>query len=417
MSHKSLLRVALVAGALAVMIGCGKKRSSPGSAGVVSVHAMRPMANPNVAAIFGQHYTTPDDSTVIPEVLEIAGFHDAQRLQKNPAGKEYGPLVKLYAGPRERPQADFLIANGVLVAVMEVYGKTDNWQSYRRLNIENGDMSTKLFCVFLWNRFPAAANGWEAQVRPVVSSGCDGRNPLYDVEVRRVTDNAQQTADSFPTVARFGDDNSGMPTVGVTCGLAWCELGKNLGGTGDYKAPKTTGKGDAQDRIKAWHDEQAIAEQVSPLPGRPLRRSDTDASITPVRGLKDKKIAAFSTANGTHVATIRLDGVRPAGAKYQAWGLLPNALTDVHIRFHDGVWGAQFVKAGDPTVPGDMWFQVKRTKHTIQPPAVARWLWDENDEGTWIACDQGCCEINQDIASLISPSAHPLSPTPAGRRK
>ena len=395
MTLRSCFRSGSIVPVLVLAAGCAKKHAE--LVQMTGHSSTRVMTNPVVVELLKAQY--PDvPAAEVAEKAEIAGYHDSQRLQTGNANSDFGPLVRMYAGPRARTDAEFQAAGGAFVAVLEVYGKSQGRPAYARLNIDQNTVSTNLYCVFLENQ----SGTWGGSVRPYMVNGCAGPSAQYNLQLHR-TPNSGTGTQSTPIVARFGDDLSGMPTIGVNCGDAWCEMGRALGG---YKSPSTPGN-TQQDIVKAWHDEQRLAEPGSSTPGGPLKMSATVASVTPVPDLGTKTMADFAAKNaqgdyvGTKVGTIELTGAVPASSKYADWKLVGNGLTDVYIRNAGGVWGAQFVAAGNPPVPADKWFRVNRTEHSFRPPGVARWSWDERDEESWFACEQGCCEVGSSPITFI----------------
>jgi hypothetical protein len=99
----------------------------------------------------------------------------------------------------------------------------------------------------------------------------------------------------------------------------------------------------------------------------------------------------------------------PAGDKYSKWGLTKGA-NWIWIRMNGANYEAQFVHGGGDPDPAGTWFDARRETHQyVKVPGTARWIWDANDEGAWISCDQGCCDISQG-----PPSQSPGVPGPPG---
>jgi hypothetical protein len=378
---------------------------------------MRPAVNPNVVAILRTYYTTNIDPGEIEEAVEIAGYHDAQRLQ-GPGSSGYGPLVKIYTGPERRTDSEFQAVGGAVVAVAEVYGDATSGGSgtpaYVQLKLDNNDASTRLYCVFLWlhagTSEGSTSNDWEAFVRPVTPGGaCVNGNPRapYELDVRRDVLTGT-TPDDYPAAVRFDDDNTGMPTIGVNCGRGWCEMRRALAAN---RLPKTPAR--RTGNIKPWHDEQFVAEPLV-APGFGVRRSSAEMSITPVEGLATIPASDFTSAAGAKVATVRAVSV-PPGDKYATWRLKAGSSgRDLYLKNDNGAWSARFVDEGTMNDPSD-WLYVNRTRHRIATvPGVARWLWNEYDEDIWVSCEQGCCEVS---GALFSESAAPVEAEIRSRRR
>ena len=374
------------------------------------VMRMRSMTNPNVVMLLRKYFTTNIDPGEIEEAVEIAGYHDAQRLQ-GPGASGYGPLVKIYTGPEPRSDADFKVAGGAVIGVAEVYGDATTGgggvPAYTMLNLDNGDPSTRLYCVFLSLNASASegstSGDWEAFVRPVTAAGnCENPAPRasFKLDVRRNVEPGS-IPDDYPPAIRFADDQAGMPAIGAPCGRGWCEMRKGLGAG---RPPGTPG-GKAG-TIKAWHDQQFLGIPM-PTPAVGVQRSAVEASITPVADLASKPSSYFEAPDGGKVATVRTTGV-PTGAKYATWKLKAGATgRDLYIRKENGRWSARFVDEGTLADPS-AWLEVDRTAHAnAHVPGVARWLWNEYDEDIWVSCEQGCCEVSGTLFSLTD------APSPA----
>jgi hypothetical protein len=372
------MRVALVACSVA-LAGCDSPHLE---ARGIEGHNMA-AANPTVVEALTAYYPAP--AIPISEFVEVAGYHDAQRFQRNAAARDYGPLVAVYTGPTRRTISDFEAPTGAVVGVVEVYGNSHSIQSYKRLGLSQRTSATQLYCIWLHHATSPQVK-WEAAMRLYsVDDLCDPPQPnSFPLDVTEGADVASSEAD-IPVGIRIVDDDDDFPAIGVVCLMRVCEIG-----TKKFRSPKTQ-KANAQGRIKSWHDEQDLGEQTT----GPLGRSATIASITPTPGIKDLDISAWEATNGVLAATIVVSG-SAVPAKYMNWHLESGHSTSLYIRKSGVGWGAQFVLDNGPSVPTDPWIPIARNAHSFKPEGMARWVWDENDEGAWVACEQGCCEISQD---------------------
>ncbi len=310
----------------------------------------------------------------VTSVADIAGYNDEQRLPGN-GTNDYGAIVRLYVAPRTPTPTQLGSAAGAIVALMEVEGGNgQHLAAYTKLGIGN-DVGPTLYCVLLRSGNPPGS--YDGFVTPVQS---DGTTCMAIDNTYMLPNEPDASEPDAPYVARFVEDASGNPAIGVGCPngtgtpltFVFCHLGR---GVGMGKDPRD--------------DEQDLA---IPAPGRipPVSRSTIRGKISPVIG------ASGFGPTPVQVATISLsaapDPLTPS--KYKTWGLAQGdngvwISVDAH-----GNWWAQFVPGGTPLTTQTK-FQITRTDHTSGPaiPAAARWLWNDNDEDVWIACDMGCCTI------------------------
>ena len=306
-------------------------------------------------------------------VTGIAGYNDEQRLPGNGLN-DYGAVVRLYVAPQPPTQAQLGSATGVNVALIEVEGGNgSHLAAYTKIGIDN-DAGPTLYCVFLKSgNAPDSYDGYVTPVKP--DHTC---TPIAHNSAIKISAEVDAGDPDVPYVARFVEDASGRPAIGVGClagtpaTMVFCHLGRGVG----------MGK-------HARDDEQDLA---IPAPGSvpPVSRSTIRGKISPVIGE-----TGFG-ATPVQVATISLsadpDPLIPS--KYKTWGLAKGD-NGVWISVDaQGNWWAQFVPSGIALVAQTK-FQITRTAHSSGPqvPAAARWLWNDNDEDVWVACDMGCCTI------------------------
>jgi hypothetical protein len=332
-----------------------------------------------------------------PSVADIGGYNDDQKLAGTSGNNTaYGPRARLYASPilGSFDFSDF--QNTQFVALLEVEGDPggNTLPTYKRLNII-ATTKTLLYCVYL-NLDPRQPvdKQWFGYVTPVSGTTCGPTDGTTKVDADSDSNNGgtPPRRDDFPPVVRFGEDAQGNPSIGVKCAKAWCELGHQHK---DHADPSHM-NGKREGRVKAWHDDQLLAEGT---PGN-LHRG-VRGTIIPVPDLDQLDVAG--PVGGALVATITLPSAPNAGTKYDTWGLKQGD-NDVWVLYEHGEWKAQFAPSGHPHDQAKK-FHVDQVPHDRKGPpvpGVARWIWSDQDEDFWVACDQGCCTIT-DSPAFTSP--------------
>jgi hypothetical protein len=349
--------------------------------------SMRLMPSSSALALLEANYPG-EPSGAVDEVKHIAGLHDQQSFIVAGPPEGYGPMAGLYMGPRARTLTE--LQAGALVAVIEVDDPTTAAMApYNRLRLVSA-AADQLYCVFLK---VTTDDEWFGAV--VKATGATCAAPAYDIVVRR---NAPSfSAAEYPVAVRFDEDKNG-PTIGVPCDIGWCEIADDLAANAQ-KPIDTDNK--YTNRVKGWHDEQRVATKVGGLKPGPSR-----GSITPIENLASKKNGDFEVMSGDgtyriglRVATVMFKGPPPSDVKYTDWQF-HNGKSQLWIRkVAANTYEAQFVQGAsenkEPNKTGwlGVYFGGKHEKVTV--PGVARWIWSPDDEGVWVACDQGCCEISQ----------------------
>jgi hypothetical protein len=56
----------------------------------------------------------------------------------------------------------------------------------------------------------------------------------------------------------------------------------------------------------------------------------------------------------------------------------------------DGLWWARIA---NPFMPDPLYRCVTRYPVNMSIPGMVRWRWLASDEGEWMRCPQGCCEL------------------------
>lgn len=389
----------------------------------------------------GKHWPrlqTPKPYLEVTDQLQnVPELNDCQRFivpdRWNPAVLEYDSLFAIFAAASRLPREGPLVARGAVpaptdsaLAAAEIYAEG----SYPPLHIQ-----PMLNCLFM------AGEGltWRAKILPVgpVDRKCGGAVDLdtlgqgYELEVRAATAGSEFEDDDYPAVARWDwDDEHRWQYIGVKCGAAWCEVGPprftSSPGHAALAAGAPQGVDPRQYRrtrlIKGWYDEQYLAVPANNSLGvRPSgiyatvfpdpridAYSDADFQPTAASGANPWLLGAAITFTGGTQAErttyLRKFGLGMAAASGLSnvigicngteAGCLPAAVqtvlkadADYQKCDHRGWWGrvggpdGRYVCVTRCAIPG------------IDVVGTARWRWTRHDEGVWMRCAQGCCEV------------------------
>lgn len=338
------------------------------------------------------------DSSRDPHAVEattILGYNDEQKLQRVAHGPDFGPIARLYTLRRQRTAGEYARAEGAMVAVLEVDPDGSMGAAYGRLGIgnNNGD-SPDVYCVFL-RRTDNAGQPWMGAVSKADGSTC--AEPTFNIVADSTTPVSHADADFPDWAVRFTEGTNGFPALAVRCFNAICEIGNPRGG--NSWPPSSPGRGNVGE-VKTWHDHQGLATPKSGRGGGFER--GTKMTLTPVLGLAGMS-AQFRAPDGAQAASIMVHGQVPTGSKYTNWGLIPDDSTQVWLKTADGTtW---FMRMITPTTGSvSEWKQIDyHGPHTAGlVPGSARWKWDPADEGVWVACDQGCCEMTGGFGFIVT---------------
>lgn len=347
----------------------------------------------------------------VPDVastINIPEFNDCQRfiVRDRDGTLHYDSLYAIFA-------ADTLmvldsIDPGTRIAVAEIYseGRYDTLGIARNLN-----------CLIIARDSSPAPGTWEARMIPVTSgTQCDTLpdNTGTLLTVHRLL--GHFSSEDFPRVARWQWDSANMVQyIGVYCGRAWCAV------TNPELTPVfPPATGNRTRAIPGWHDDQLLAYHDA---NGYLRPSLIHGTIYPDPGL-DARTSTAQFAGWTPAAQVTLEpltGVDPRaiGQYKQTMNFdvtLPGQFNLMLLCYGDirttpnpcpmspadslrlantcggsGLWWAMVVAAGGDRKP----LCVMRRPNENVPfriPGTARWRWVANDERTWKACVQGCCE-------------------------
>ncbi len=346
----------------------------------------------------------------------IPEYNDCQRFIVN------GKFDSLYAIYATHPRTVLVSPNvGVLVAIIRSFEGT-----YGQLGIRPG-----YSCVYL------SGDRTRAKVVSTTDSTADRCCPFTDferlggtlLESRARRTSGFETDSDYPQVARWDlDPVNRVQYMGVKCEAAWCEIGpkgfqSSPSWTPDPSLPVRMRRNIA---IKAWYDEQLVADAPASPGGFPLV-SGVRGTIFPAESLADYTDATWK-GHWRVVAYIAL--ARPIG-KYLSkmnlagtpWAqpgkpLHPDSLNRVEIcvGLSSECEVPPSVSSSCPTVAYDTsstnwgWARITRAGTTIAKimclrrwsnagiaaflPGASRWRWVSTDETSWTKCSAGCCEVH-----------------------
>lgn len=364
------------------------------------------------SAIQPNQLSVPGRQTNVPE------FNDCQRFlfSNPPSALRYGPRFAIFASFR----LDSLAQNlSVLdsgpggspifgLAAAEVFADG----RYDTLGIGPG-----FSCLIVSRR----GNLFEARMLWVgpVEVDCTGRIALDTLDAAKTKDllvrpyqGVGYQDHDYPPVARWDwDETTKTQYIGIKCGAAWCEIGPKgfqtsptyaslMGNTASLPAVVRRVY-----EIKGWYDEQYLAR--SPGPGMPPVPTPLLSTIIPTPNLGDLDLDDFAH-HWIEVATVSLpatsadykskfnfDASPPTqtlNSMYMCWAktsACPGVSSESACG--DGKWWVRIHAALDNSrrVICTTRYQVE----DLEIPGTVRWRWRPDDEGQWVRCPQGCCEV------------------------
>ena len=312
---------------------------------------------------------------------------DDQAL-KGDAG-DYGPHAYIVPSPAVRTfvhDADF--NQPQLVGL--VYVKP----GARPANYVNLNFTQDYTCIFL----QSSGTTFRAFLVPRAVGDCTGvtaSGSTFEVKAAPVPASFNAGSDSanaalIPPVARFHEGSKGsdkeIPLLGVRCGNKWCFIlpvpgrdSLNLPHKGDHATIKTW-------EVHGWHDVQHLSKKK--VTGVGFDRTPHESSIVPDVDLATKNFAL----GAQHAATIKFWG-NPTGDYATKWGF-SNGENELFLMKSTiagkEYWHGVVLNRNGGLTP----VYVEKWHPGTNPPATARFRWDVDDEGIWVACDAGCCYVS-----------------------
>jgi hypothetical protein len=314
---------------------------------------------------------------------------DDQALKDN--ANDYGPhayIIPTRTVARFTQDADFNTAKLVGLVYVKPGSRP---QTYKDLNL------TKDFtCIFIQSS-NAPSVIFRAFLVPNSSGDCTSVVPAgaaFDVRAAPVpptmtTGTEAGDAALIPPVARFHEGLKGSdketPLLGVRCGSKWCIIlpsgrdSLSLPHKNDHPNLRTW-------EVHGWHDVQHLSKRKAT--GGGFDRTAHESSIIPDVDLATKNFGA----GAQHAATIKFWS-NPTGDYANKWGFSNGEnelyLMKVTLAGKEYWHGAVMNRHGAITP-----VYVEKWHPGTNPPATARFRWDDADEGIWVACEGGCCYVS-----------------------
>jgi hypothetical protein len=199
----------------------------------------------------------------------------------------------------------------------------------------------------------------------------------------------------YPPVARWDRDSLGTFMIGIRCGAAWCTVGQNAARSSPSYGPggAADARGKRVRQVKGWYDEQRL---WSIDKGQWAHPTDIVGTLFPDPALDGRPVSDFEVPGGVLVAQVAMSRDDSAYKKKLNFDkATPNEpMNKIYIR-HVGSdlktgWSATIVSARGDTRGN---FNVYYRGHDIPISGMARWRWKWTDETVWVACPNGCCEV------------------------
>lgn len=352
--------------------------------------------------------SVPGPNTQIPE------FHDCQRLlDKDKDGYTAEAAIYAFPGIVDLPEqlraleqaGDPLRA----IAGAEIISTAD----YDKLGIKLGAN-----CLYLFTQ----QGNLRAFMRPVATeTDCAQRlNPVppqpgwKQLIVTQDPEQAPFTRFDFSPSARWDYDArpaQRLQFIGLPCEQAYCMIaGAAAQSWKRYDRPGQGVKGRRVVKLRTWYDEQILG--ILPASGGVVVPSGVFGTIFPDSVLGERGESDYQVPDQPwlHAADIRLQSalpyyktkfnldVTPDGEYYNQVSLcmgpdtrcIPQGVTPPTCGTTNDPWYARIV-----SLTGDVKYNcVKRHLHQgFSIPGNARWYWLPNDEGIWVRCPNGCCQV------------------------
>src|ERR1041385_6963954 len=423
MPKRTLL--ALGVSGLAVLIVAGLAQCPPSAPLVeAALSPARPECprHDQMLAFVGESLVTrPTFIAASADISTIPEYHDCQRLLvfDGNGQRKFGPLIGIFARihaeqvgdpegfvapvPAARAGVSPSLRTGLKLASLgtdsgrdtAVVTILDYDEGYEPLHIPRG-----YSCLYVYR----SGSAWAARlVQAPDDAACthtlDPAAPGWDLGVI-------PTLDPNPApVARWDwDKESKEHYIGVRCGSSWCEV-YNQRRT-HVSSPTYGGVG------KGWYDEQYLAvNSTGPQSRDGLEPGVVQGTFTPISDLADHDDSYFSVWQP--MARANLSDDSPAYTNKYSFdkGPAPNGLTLVYLCKGDFRDCVPFPHSAPNCENGtDKWWakivSPKGTKYRcvnryrappgapLPPPGLVRWRWKLVDDGMWIRCPAGCCQVN-----------------------
>lgn len=315
--------------------------------------------------------------------------------------RDFGPQVIAMAAPLTQLNDD---ADDYATPQLVAYVKfmVGNGRELPELGAKSGQgASTPENLIYLQYTGSGNARVWTAITKRTGS--VSGTVP--DIPVTRIPV-AVSGGDTVPAVAAWHwDEEKELNLLGVRCGKdGWCIIGRDP--THPQTPPRPTlpkicEQSEPRCLIPGWGDTQRLAFRDD-AKGE-LQASDARGAIVPARNL-DAITDPAHYKDFALAATVRVDSDYSKRMKNGT----------MRVIFRKGVENRIYLKITDYTAPKPSKVEAKvvyknasgvdetvgpfdgdrfDSKGLFTPPGAARWYWDPEDDGLWIRCAVGCCQV------------------------
>jgi hypothetical protein len=345
----------------------------------------------------------PGPISLVPE------YHDCQRMLNHDMNA-FGPMIAVFARYGLDTMPDPTPPTGPPVRGRQVFAGDQaaatilNYdEPYDPLHIEHG-----FNCLYVY----AVSGTWNAHIVKVKTDN-DCLQP-FDPAMQgfdlKVTVAPTPSNVKIPPVARWDWDKEARENyIGMRCGNRWCEISSSSHSF-LVSSDRYTGKPTVE--VKGWYDQQYLAVPANSSPD--LTPGGVIGTIFPVGDLNANTVQTF-TNTWAEVAIVSLSKDSPV--YFNKFNFIAGPAPDgqTQIWFCTGtpegckIPNGQVPDCKDSPVKNDPpWFAkivsadrvkyhcVIRRTHSggIPIPGAVRWRWKLLDEGIWVACPEGCCEVS-----------------------
>lgn len=415
--NQGLLRVTVMLGTAGISIGAvAWTAGGPRGAATAAQREARPEC-PHDTVVWrdsGGIDHTYDQIPLSGEISGIPEFHDCQRFITKDGG--YDSLFAIYAAFHleslpcglSRCGVGTAAAVGIPAATILSYGG-----NYSPLGIKNG-----FNCLYLWN-----PPDWKAAMIPQsANADCRYKRTVEPLPPEAVPLTVRVIAPvalppfrdrEYPPVARWDwDQASKQQSIGIRCGVAWCEVGGASSGAGlGYPPPlifdpvpglvPSTAATNAVTRVKGWFDAQLLAKRTSGTGGLKVRPTGNRGYVVPNPVLGDLQQSHFE-GHWVHAATAVMDSdyqstvhfAKGENRIYLCYGTgcrVPSTEVGCPEGTINTMWWARVVAPG--ARPTYRCVVYRGYPYALDVPGTVRWRWQADDETIWIKCPSGCCEL------------------------
>jgi len=331
----------------------------------------------------------------------VPEYHDCQRML-NSQMNAFGPMIAVFAryGLDTMPAAPAIRDSSRFAAEQAAATILNYDEPYDPLHIEHGFNCLWVYSVAgIWNAHIMKAKSDNDCLGPLDTSGG------FDL---KVTVAPTPPGQKIPPVARWDwDKEVHEQYIGMRCGIQWCEISSKSHPT---LVSSDRYGGSPMAEVKGWYDEQYLA--VPSNSGPDLIPGVVKATIFPVGNLEANTLGDFekkwlevamvslSEASPQYLAKFNFVAGPAPGAKTHIWFCngssqgcqIPNdqvpTCTDMPVK-SDPPWWAR-IESGSVA---KYYCVIRRVHDGVKIPGAARWRWKLLDDGIWVACPDGCCEV------------------------